>query len=384
MQALVVLGTRPEAIKLAPVIQALRATNRISVRICSTGQHRSMLDQVMDLFGISPDYDLALMKENQDLYYLTAAILMGMQEILQKERPSVVVVQGDTTTSLAATLGAYYAHVPVAHVEAGLRTGNHRDPFPEELNRRLTDVIADYCFAPTDASRDNLIREGYSKDRIWVTGNTVVDTLLNILRRQAQPGERDRIHDEFSRRHDLRLGERVILMTGHRRESFGPAMRSIFRGIRRIVESHADVQVIYPVHLNPNVREAVSRELAGVNRVYLVPPLDYYEFVWVMTRCHFIISDSGGIQEEAPTIGVPVLVTRESTERHEGISAGVAQLVGANERRLVEEAHRLLTDTEAHAAMARVVNPYGDGNASKRIAAILVDQLLSSHPPAAS
>ena len=259
-----------------------------------------------------------------------------MQEVLQKERPSVVVVQGDTTTSLAATLGAYYAHVPVAHVEAGLRTGNHRDPFPEELNRRLTDVIADYCFAPTDASRDNLIREGYSKDRIWVTGNTVVDTLLNILRRQAQPGERDRIHDEFSRRHDLRLGERVILMTGHRRESFGPAMRSIFRGIRRIVESHADVQVIYPVHLNPNVREAVSRELAGVNRVYLVPPLDYYEFVWVMTRCHFIISDSGGIQEEAPTIGVPVLVTRESTERHEGISAGVAQLVGANERRLVE------------------------------------------------
>jgi len=365
-RAAIVMGTRPEAIKLAPVVRALRERGRMQPLLVSTGQHRQMLDQALDVFGLRPDVDLAVMKTGQSLHDVTARTLEGMRRVLHQYRPEWVVVQGDTTTAFAAALAAFYDKLPVAHVEAGLRSGDRYSPFPEEINRRLVDQISEVLFAPTDSARDLLVREGYPLERVHVTGNTVVDALLavrDVVRRQRTglPGLRA-----------TRLrGKRLILVTAHRRESFGPGVEAICRAMLRIVAAHPDVCIVYPVHLNPNVDEPVRRVLGGEPRVVLLPPVSYLEFVALLDRAHFVLTDSGGVQEEAPTFGKPLLVMRDVTERPEGIAAGVARLVGTSEERIFAEAARLLSDPAHYASMATGNNPYGDGKASARIAAVL-------------
>ncbi len=372
MRILSVFGTRPEAIKMAPVVTALRAAADCESFVCVTGQHRAMLDQVLELFAITPNFDLAVMQANQDLTHVTTAVLGGMGHVLEATRPDRVLVHGDTTTTFAAALAAFYRRIPVGHVEAGLRTFDIYAPWPEEMNRRLADAICDLYFAPTAAARDNLLREGAPADRIVVTGNTVIDALLHVaggLRGDAA------FQEAMRRRFDflgaaLEQGRRLILVTGHRRENFGPGFERICRALARLAERQ-DVEVLYPVHLNPNVREPVGRILGDRPRVHLIEPVDYRAFVWLMDRAHLIITDSGGIQEEAPSLGKPVLVMRETTERPEAVEAGTVRLVGTDEERIVAEAARLLDDADAYSAMARAHNPYGDGRAAERIVATL-------------
>lgn len=369
-KVLVVFGTRPEAIKLAPVIERLRGSDVLDVSVCVTGQHRQMLDQVLSVFGIRPDRDLRLMEADQDLFQLTSRMLIAMQRVLREELPDLLLVQGDTTTTFAAALAAYYASVPVAHVEAGLRTGDRRNPFPEEINRRTVTLLADWHFAPTPRARDHLLRDGVSKERVWVTGNTIVDALLAIRERASAS---DPALEELIR------GNRLILVTSHRRESFGAGLEEICHAVLEITRLHSDTIVVYPVHLNPRVRGTVERELGERERIHLVEPLDYLAFVRLVQRAHFIVTDSGGVQEEAPTFGVPVLVVRETTERPEGIEAGVARLVGTSAERIVRAANWLLTDSDAHAKTAQIGNPYGDGHAAERIVAVL-EQVLEARP----
>ena len=364
MRVLSVFGTRPEAIKMAPVIKALEEAPGVEAGVCVTAQHRSMLDQVLGLFHVSPDYDLDIMRENQDLAHITQAVLTGMMDVLEDFKPDRVLVHGDTTTTLAAALAAFYRMVPVSHVEAGLRTSDPYAPFPEEMNRKLTDAIADLHFAPTETAKDNLTREGVPQDRIVVTGNTVIDALLSVTKRLKK--NKDLRQEQESRFSSLDPARRLILVTGHRRENFGPGFENICAALAELAD-HGNVEIVYPVHLNPNVTESVNKSLDGKPNIHLMGPLDYLPFVYLMDRAYLVITDSGGIQEEAPSLGKPVLVMRDVTERPEALDAGTAKLVGIDKKNIVAEAVRLLDDEDAYATMSRAHNPYGDGKASQRI-----------------
>ena len=362
-KVLVVFGTRPEAIKMCPVaLELKRRTLEFETKVCVTGQHREMLDQVLAVFGVVPDYDLAVMKAGQSLFDITARVLNGMREVFEKEKPNLVLVHGDTTTSFAAALAAFYCSVAVGHVEAGLRTWNLSSPWPEEFNRQAVDVISRWYFAPTDKSKENLLKEGKDADRIFVTGNTGIDALSTTV--QARYA-----HPILAWACDSRL----VLMTAHRRENLGNPMRSMFRAIRRVVDEHEDVKVVYPVHLNPAVREAANAEFEGCRRIRLVEPLEVIDFHNIMAASYLILTDSGGIQEEAPSLGKPVLVMRDTTERPEGVAAGTLKLVGTDEKNVYSEFTKLLVDHEAYERMSKASNPYGDGKASMRIADILAE-----------
>lgn len=367
---LFIFGTRPEAIKMAPVVKELAKHPEVfDSRVCVTAQHREMLDQVLDLFAIKPEYDLDIMKPGQSLTDVTCNVLQGLAPVLAEFRPDVVLVHGDTTTTMAASLAAYYQKIAVGHVEAGLRTGNIYAPWPEEMNRRLAGGIATWHFAPTERSRENLLREGMAPEAITVTGNTVIDALLAVVEKiRNDAGLRSRMEERFS---FLDQDKRLILVTGHRRENFGEGFEQICKALKAIAESHNDVEILYPVHLNPNVQEPVRRILGGVERVYLIEPVDYLPFVYLMSRAYLIITDSGGVQEEAPSLGKPVLVMRDTTERPEAVEAGTVRLVGTDRERIVAETGRLLDDREAYKVMTRAHNPYGDGKAAERISAIL-------------
>ncbi len=372
MKVMVVFGTRPEAIKMAPLVKALQATPGLQTVVCVTAQHRQMLDQVLRLFEITPEHDLDVMKPGQDLYDITSNILLGLRPVLAAERPDWVLVHGDTTTTLATTLAAYYARIPVAHIEAGLRTGDKYAPFPEEMNRKITGAVADLHFAPTTASEANLLAEGVPAASIHVTGNTVIDALLAVVDKlktsatlQTELAERFRFLD---------ASKRLILVTGHRRENFGEGFQNICHALADVAERHPEVEILYPVHLNPNVRQPVQDILAarGLSNVHLIEPVDYLPFVYLMNRSHLIITDSGGVQEEAPSLGKPVLVMRETTERPEAVAAGTVKLVGTSREAIVRECERLLTDVDAYQTMSRAHNPYGDGQAVARIVKTLL------------
>ena len=372
---MVVFGTRPEAIKMAPVVSALKATPGVETLVCVTAQHRQMLDQVLELFGLVPDDDLDVMAPGQSLPDLFTRILTGMSGVLAARRPDLVLVHGDTSTTLATALAAFYARIPVGHVEAGLRTGDLQAPWPEEANRRLTAPLSALHFAPTARSRDNLLAEGLPAAQVHVTGNTVIDALLSVVARiDADPALASSLAARFP---FLDPSRKLVLVTGHRRENFGEGFEQMCRAIADLA-ARGDTQVVYPVHLNPNVQEPVKRILGGVAGVHLVEPLDYLPFVYLMSRAHLLLTDSGGIQEEAPSLGKPVLVMRDTTERPEAVEAGTVRLVGTDRARIVAEANRLLDDAAAHAAMARAHNPYGDGRAAARIAAIIAGQAVDA------
>jgi UDP-N-acetylglucosamine 2-epimerase (non-hydrolysing) len=380
-KVLSIFGTRPEAIKMAPVVRQLAATSGVESKVCVTAQHRQMLDQVLELFEIRPDYDLDIMKPGQTLSGLTSEILLRLEPVLRGFRPDLVLVHGDTTTTFAATLAAFYQQVRVGHVEAGLRTGNLYAPWPEEANRKLTGVLAALHFAPTAVARDNLLAEGVPAERIHVTGNTVVDALLHARDRLlADPATLHRLDGQFS---FLRARAGLVLITGHRRENFGDGFDRICTAIRTLAEEFADVDFVYPVHLNPNVQGPVHRFLAGMPNVHLVAPLDYLPFVYLMNRSHVILTDSGGIQEEAPSLGKPVLVMRDTTERPEAVAAGTVRLVGTDTARIVQGVRTLLTDPAEYARMSVSHNPYGDGHAAERIAQAVVTHFAGTSRRAA-
>ena len=365
MKILTVFGTRPEAIKMAPLALQLAEDPRFNAKVCVTAQHREMLDQVLGLFELTPDYDLNLMKPGQDLTDVTTGILQGMKSVLADFQPDMVLVHGDTATTFATTLAAYYQQIPVGHVEAGLRTGNLYSPWPEEGNRKLTGAIAAKHFAPTATSRQNLLNEGIADASIYVTGNTVIDALLEVVKKLETNQE---LANELQARFDfLDSSRKLILVTGHRRESFGGGFERICQALVRTAEAHPEVQILYPVHLNPNVQEPVNRLLAGLKNIHLIEPQDYLPFVYLMNRAHIILTDSGGIQEEAPSLGKPVLVMRDTTERPEAVEAGTVKLVGTDVDTITGELNTLLTDQRAYNAMSHAHNPYGDGKACQRI-----------------
>lgn len=369
IKTLCVFGTRPEAIKMAPLALKLHSESRFDARVCVTGQHREMLDQVLGLFNLKPDYDLDIMKSGQDLTDVTSSILKGMRNVLTEFRPDVVLVHGDTATTLAASLAAYYQQIPVAHVEAGLRTGNLYSPWPEEANRKLTGALATVHFAPTQTSADNLKREGIAEKTIHITGNTVIDALFEIVNKLDTD---EQLYKSLALKFPfLEEGKKLILVTGHRRESFGGGFERICEALAQTARQHPDVQIVYPVHLNPNVQQPVNQLLKGIANIHLIEPLDYLPFVYLMNRAEIILTDSGGIQEEAPSLGKPVLVMRDSTERPEAIAAGTVKLVGTNTITITNELNELLINPEAYEAMSRAHNPYGDGKASDRIIELL-------------
>lgn len=351
-----VFGTRPEAIKMAPLVHQLRQYNELEPFVCVTAQHRQMLDQVLEIFQITPDADLNVMKDRQTLIQITTRALEGLDEIMKKEKPDMVLVHGDTSTTFVASLAAFYNQIPVGHVEAGLRTWNKYSPFPEEVNRQLTGVMADLHFAPTSQAFQNLTRENKPADRIYITGNTVIDALKTTVRKDYHHPVLEKV-----------AGKKLVLMTAHRRENLGEPMARMFRAIRRLVDKHPDIAVVYPVHLNPAVVEASEKYLGQHDRIHLIQPLDAVDFHNFMSRSHLILTDSGGIQEEAPAFGVPVLVLRDTTERPEGIAAGTLKLAGTEEETIFGLADELLTNQEAYDQMAKAANPYGDGEASRRI-----------------
>lgn len=370
LRVLSILGTRPEAVKMAPVIQALKAAEGVEARLCVTAQHREMLDQVLSLFNIQPDVDLNLMRPNQDLAALTAEILTHLDPVIGDFKPDWILVQGDTTTVLTAALAAYYRQVLVGHVEAGLRTGDKWHPFPEEINRRLAGALADLHFAPTELSRQNLLSEGVPPWRIVVTGNPVIDALHSIIRRPA-PAETAAL---LQRLQVSPGGRELVLVTAHRRENFGKPLDDICQALRALAETYAErVQLVYPVHLNPNIHYPVHRALGNIPNITLLPPLDYLPLVHLLRRAKLVLTDSGGIQEEATALGIPTLVLRSKTERPEGVQAGVLRLVGTDPRQIFEEASRLLDDPEAYRQMANARNPFGDGHAAERILQALLN-----------
>jgi len=362
---LIVFGTRPEAIKLAPIILELRKHPDVLVKVCVTAQHREMLDQVLDIFGIVPDIDLNLMKPYQTLSEITAAVVLEMDRVLKNEKPDVVLIQGDTTTVMAAGLAAFYNKMKVGHVEAGLRSYNIYSPFPEEMNRRVTALFSHYHFAPTINAKNALLKEGIPGKNIYVTGNTVIDSLYYILNKPIPEQSKEILNK-------VEKNQKIILVTAHRRENFGARFESICKGLKKLVERNKDVTIVYPVHLNPNVREPVFRILKNVERIILIEPVEYNVFVHLMNASFVVLTDSGGIQEEAPSLGKPVLVMRTVTERTEGIEAGTAELVGPFEDRIVNKTEKLLKDEQEYNKMAKAINPYGDGKASKRIVEILL------------
>ena len=364
LKILIVFGTRPEAIKMAPLVQALQAAEDIEAHLCVTAQHRQMLDQVLELFQIVPDYDLDIMEPGQGLTEVTCNVLAGLREVLTAFQPDRVLVHGDTTTTLAASLAAYYARIPVGHVEAGLRTGNIYSPWPEEINRKLTGSIADRHYAPTVWAKENLLREGVSEEQVIVTGNTVIDALLWV---DKQLDKNSSLYQKMAEQFSfLDKKKRVILVTGHRRESFGQGFENICHALLQLAERD-DVQIVYPVHLNPNVQEPVRRILGGKTNIHLIAPVDYLPFIHIMRNAYIIITDSGGIQEEAPSLGKPVLVMRSTTERPEAVTAGTVQLVGSNQKAIVTAAQRLLDDRQHYEKISFAHNPYGDGQACQRI-----------------
>jgi UDP-N-acetylglucosamine 2-epimerase (non-hydrolysing) len=365
MKILTIFGTRPEAIKMAPLVKALARRPEIESRVCVTAQHRQMLDQVLELFGIRPDFDLDIMRPGQSLSGITSEILTRIEPVLKDYRPNLVLVHGDTSTTFASTLAAYYQQIPVGHVEAGLRTGNLYSPWPEEANRKLTGALARIHFAPTERSRANLLAEGVSASAIHVTGNTVIDALLLVKQRlDSDASLRGSLAAGFPM---LRAGARLVLITGHRRENFGDGFERICTAIGELASRYPDADFLYPVHLNPNVREPVNRILSNRGNVHLIEPQDYLPFVYLMDRSHLILTDSGGIQEEAPSLGKPVLVMRDTTERPEAVDAGTVRLVGTDTRAIVDAVATLLSDGAAYDSMSYAHNPYGDGNACERI-----------------
>ena len=370
MKVLIVFGTRPEAIKMAPVVRRLRDDPRVEAVVCVTGQHRSMLDQVLSIFGIRPDIDLNIMKPGQSLTDITVAVLRGLEKVIADERPDAILVHGDTTTAMAAAMAGFYGQVPVGHVEAGLRTRDLSRPWPEEMNRCYIDIVGRWLFAPTEVSRAALLAEQISDDRIWVTGNTVIDALLfarDVVRNDAS--RRAEFDDRFSY---LDPAKRMVLVTGHRRENFGGGLERMCSALARLA-ARDDVQIVYPVHLNQNVQKAAQDILSGVDDVFLVDPQEYLPFVYLMERSHIMITDSGGIQEEAPALGKPVLVTRDVTERAEAVAAGTARLVGTDPDTILAEASRLLDDEALYTRVSETKNPYGDGRAAERIAEVIAN-----------
>ena len=372
LKVLVVFGTRPEAIKMAPLIKELQTHSEISTIVCVTAQHREMLDQVLDLFHIAPDHDLNIMKTGQTLPDVTTNILHGLTPILINEQPDVVLVHGDTATTFATSLAAYYQKVKVGHIEAGLRTGNIYSPWPEEANRRLTGVLTTFHFSPTSTSKSNLLKENVKPEQICITGNTVIDALLSVVDKLKQSTD---LQTQFKQKFDFLSEHRpIILVTGHRRENFGSGFENICRALTEIANQFPNIDIVYPVHLNPNVQEPVNRLLSSIKNIYLIPPLDYLPFVYLMHRSHIILTDSGGIQEEAPSLGKPVLVMRDTTERPEAVVAGTVKLVGTDPLTITEEIQTLLTNDAKYLSMSKAHNPYGDGKASKYI----VDYLLEN------
>ena len=370
---LLVFGTRPEAIKMAPLVKALQKdTEHFETRVCVTAQHRQMLDQVLEVFGITPEYDLNIMAPNQDLYDITAKVLLGLREVLKDFRPDTVLVHGDTTTSMAASLAAFYMQIPVGHVEAGLRTYNMLSPWPEEMNRQVTDRICTYYFAPTEQSKVNLLQENIDAKKIFITGNTVIDALLmavDIISTTA--GVKEKMAKELQEK-GYTVGDReYILVTGHRRENFGDGFLHICKAIKELAALHPEMDIVYPVHLNPNVQKPVYELLSGLSNVYLISPLDYLPFIYAMQHSTLLLTDSGGVQEEATSLGKPVLVMRDTTERPEAVEAGTVKLVGTNAEAIVSNVTALLLDKEMYKRMSETHNPYGDGQACERIIAAL-------------
>ena len=366
MKVITVFGTRPEAIKMAPLVKKLNAEAGIKSVLCVTAQHREMLDQVLELFELTPDYDLNIMKPNQTISQITSNVIMGLEEVFKKEKPDIVLVHGDTTTTFATALAAFYQQIKVGHVEAGLRTFDKYSPYPEEMNRLLTGRLADLHFAPTERNRQNLLREGIREASIYITGNTVIDALLQVA---GKPYE---FEDETLQKIDFE-NRRVITVTCHRRENLGENMEQIFSAIRDIAQEFEDTEIIYPVHMNPKVRETANRILGGVGRIHLIEPLQYQPHVNLMAKSYLIITDSGGMQEEAPSLGKPVLVVRKETERPEAVEAGTVKLAGVSRDTIYQMAKELLTDHETYGKMAHAVNPYGDGHACERIVMALVE-----------
>ena len=367
MKIMTVFGTRPEGIKMAPIVKELERREGVQSVTCITAQHREMLDQVLNLFDIKPDYDLNIFSPGQSLTQVTTRALEGLEKVILKEKPDVLLVQGDTTTVFAGALAAFYQRVKIGHVEAGLRSGNLYSPYPEEANRMLTGIMADYHFAPTERNRDNLLKEDYSAEKIFITGNTVIDALKYTIKENYE------FHVDLLNELDYE-NKRMILLTSHRRENIGKPMENIFNAIKDIVEKYEDVEVIFPMHLNPKVREIANGILGENNRIHLIEPLDYEPFTNLMAKVDLVVTDSGGLQEEAPTLGKPVLVVREETERPEGVEAGTAKLVGTSYERLYEELNLLLSNEDEYNKMANAVNPYGDGNAARKI----VDAILGN------
>jgi len=373
VKILAVFGTRPESIKMAPVVHALR--KKVDVKVCVTAQHRQMLDQVLELFDITPDYDLDIMKPGQDLFDVTSKVLLGIKEILQFVNPDIVLVHGDTTTSMAVAMAAFYLRIPLGHVESGLRTYDINSPFPEEFNRQLTSKITELHFAPTETARQNLLDERVADSQIFVTGNTVIDALLSMVEKARAVSFSDSILEDapFLKQAKSNI-PRIVLVTGHRRENFGQGFEEICHALYDIASKNPDIKIIYPVHLNPNVREPVNRILSNMDNVHLVEPMEYLTFIKLMDLSYLILTDSGGIQEEAPSLGKPVLVMRDATERPEAVEAGTVKLVGTNKKEIVTMVNQLLENKELYTKMSRAHNPYGDGNASHTICDILVSR----------
>ncbi|MCG6200943.1 non-hydrolyzing UDP-N-acetylglucosamine 2-epimerase [Psychromonas antarctica] len=365
IKILTVFGTRPEAIKMAPLVDALNNQTGINAKVCVTAQHREMLDQVLELFAITPDYDLNIMKPGQSLSQVTTSILLGLEPILKEFKPHLVLVHGDTSTTLSASLAAFYQQIPIGHIEAGLRTGNLNSPWPEEGNRKLTSAIAKIHFAPTTCSQMNLLNEGIPSEDIEVTGNTVIDALMQVTSKLKNNSQlSSALADQFPQ---LDANKKLILVTGHRRESFGDGFERICEALAEIATKYPDIQIVYPVHLNPNVREPVNRILSGLNNVFLIKPQDYLPFVYLMNKAYIILTDSGGVQEEAPSLGKPVLVMRDVTERPEAVNAGTVLLVGTNKSKIINAIESLLQDKTLYNQMSRAHNPYGDGQACQKI-----------------
>lgn len=370
---MLIFGTRPEAIKLCPLVKELKnQKEKFETIVCVTAQHREMLDQVLDVFDVKPDYDLNIMKNDQTLFDITCRCLTEIGAVINKEKPDIVLVQGDTTTTFVTSLAAYYNKVKIGHVEAGLRTGNKYSPFPEEINRRITSVIADLHFAPTQKSKNNLLSEGVREENIVVTGNTVIDALLWV--RKKIQNERK----EYKELDSIDFTQKIILVTGHRRENFGQDLINICEALKNIATKYNNIEIVYPVHLNPNVSKPVYNLLSGINNINLLKPLDYEPFVYLMVKSHFIISDSGGIQEEAPSLGKPVLVTRNTTERPEAVETGAVKLVGTDRNKIIRETEKLLNDPQYYHRMALLQNPYGDGHACERIINSLSKYLIEA------
>lgn len=367
---LLVFGTRPEGIKMAPLVKEFQKhSNQFNTKVCVTGQHRQMLDQVLNVFDIKPDYDLDIMAPNQDLYDITSKVLLGMRDVLKVFKPDVVFVHGDTTTSMAATIAAFYQQVKIAHVEAGLRTYNLYSPWPEEMNRQLTDRLCDYCFAPTETSKNNLLQEKITSEKTYVTGNTVIDALLMAVDiiKTKEGLQQDIIKEIKGKGYEIKENRKYILVTGHRRENFGDGFLNICKALKEIALQHPEIDIVYPVHLNPNVQKPVFELLKDIENIYLISPQDYLPFIYLMQHSHLILTDSGGVQEEAPSLGKPVLVMRDTTERPEAVEAGTVKLVGTNASDITKYVKILLTDQSVYNQMSHAHNPYGDGKACERI-----------------